>query len=79
VVTTYVAGIPELVTDKETGWLVPAGDVDALAAAMQTCLQTSAEELKKMGRVARTRVLERHDIDVEAAKLAALFKTAAPA
>jgi colanic acid/amylovoran biosynthesis glycosyltransferase len=79
VVTTYVAGIPELVTDRETGWLVPAGDVDALAAAMQKCLQTSAEELKKMGRVARTHVLERHDIDVEAAKLAALFLTAAPA
>ena len=31
VITTYVAGIPELVRPGENGWLVPAGDVDALA------------------------------------------------
>ena len=31
VITTYVAGIPELVRDGENGWLVPAGDVEALA------------------------------------------------
>jgi glycosyltransferase involved in cell wall biosynthesis len=27
VLTTFVAGIPELVLDREHGWLVPAGDV----------------------------------------------------
>ncbi|RTL66656.1 MAG: glycosyltransferase, partial [Hyphomicrobiales bacterium] len=28
VISTYVAGIPELVRDGETGWLVPAGSID---------------------------------------------------
>ena len=38
VISTFVAGIPELVHDGENGWLVPAGDVDALADAMIDCL-----------------------------------------
>ena len=31
---TAIAGVPELVTPGETGWLVPAGDETALARAM---------------------------------------------
>ena len=31
VVSTYIAGIPELVQHGESGWLVPAGSVAALA------------------------------------------------
>lgn len=38
VLTTYMAGIPELVIHGETGWLVPAGNEDALVEAMQVCL-----------------------------------------
>ncbi len=30
VLSTYIAGIPELVRPGETGWLVPAGDVGAV-------------------------------------------------
>jgi glycosyltransferase involved in cell wall biosynthesis len=73
VVTTCVAGIPELVRPGESGWLVPAGDVDALAAAIVACMEASPETLARMGAAARERVLERHDVDVEAAKLARLF------
>ena len=73
VLSTYVAGIPELVQPGHTGWLFPAGDVDALADAMQACLAAPPGELQAMGDAARERVLERHDIDVEAAKLHALF------
>jgi glycosyltransferase involved in cell wall biosynthesis len=35
IVTTPVSGIPELVSDGENGLLVPAGDPDALAAAIR--------------------------------------------
>lgn len=77
VITTFVAGIPELVRQGECGWLIPAGDVDALANAMAECLALPVDALAHMGEVARTRVLARHDIDVEAARLAALFRTAA--
>ena len=73
VITTYVAGIPELVQPGENGWLVPAGDVEALAAALEDVLARPAAELRAMGEAARRRALERHSIDTEAAKLAALF------
>ncbi|HEY9238752.1 MAG TPA: glycosyltransferase [Burkholderiaceae bacterium] len=73
VITTFVAGIPELVRDGVNGWLVPAGDVDALADAMTACLEAPAHVLERMGLAAHERVLARHDVDREAAKLALLF------
>ena len=73
VITTFVAGIPELVRDGENGWLVAAGDVAGLAQAMTDCLAASTETLERMGEAAHARVLARHDVDTEAAKLAALF------
>lgn len=76
VISTYIAGIPELVSPGENGWLVPAGDVDALANSMKEALAASAEILQVMGEKARGRVLQRHDIDTEAAKLKALFSDA---
>lgn len=75
--TTYVAGIPELVRPGENGWLFPAGAVDELAAAMADCLAQPAEVLQRMGEAARQRVLQRHDIDTEAARLASYFKASA--
>lgn len=70
VISTYVAGIPELVAPGETGWLVPAGDVDALADAMQACLACPVETLARMGEAGRARVHERHDVDTSATLLA---------
>jgi len=55
VLTTYVAGIPELVIDGETGWLFPAGSIDDMLAAMRACLDSSDEKLDRMGRAARIR------------------------
>jgi colanic acid/amylovoran biosynthesis glycosyltransferase len=77
VITTFVAGIPELVSSGEHGWLVPAGDAGALAHAMKFCLDAPADLLTRMGEAAHRRVLERHDADIEAATLANLFKAAA--
>lgn len=77
VLTTYVAGIPELVRPGENGWLFPAGAVDELAAAIADCLAQPAEVLQRMGDAARQRVLQRHDIDTEAARLASYFKASA--
>ena len=73
VISTFVAGIPELVQPGQSGWLIPAGDVHALADVMQSCLQSPDEALHNMGELARAQVLSRHDVDVEAGKLAALF------
>ena len=73
VISTFVAGIPELVRAGESGWLFPAGDVGELATAMLACLAAPPEELARMANAAYARVLARHDIDTEAAKLARLF------
>jgi glycosyltransferase involved in cell wall biosynthesis len=73
VISTYVAGIPELVKDGETGWLVPAGQVDDLAAAMNDCAATNKQELSKMGEAGFERVLARHHIQTEVEKLIQLF------
>lgn len=77
VISTFVAGIPELVVPGEHGWLVPAGDIEALVQAMQACLDAPADILVRMGESAYRRVLARHDVDREAAKLAKLFQDAA--
>ena len=74
VISTYIAGIPELVEHAENGWLCVAGDVDDLTRTMREALATPADRLQKMGDAAFERVTVRHNIDVEAAKLAKYIK-----
>ncbi len=76
VLTTAVAGIPELVRHGEAGWLFSAGAVDELADAMAQCLATPASQLAAMGAAAHKRVLLRHSVDIEAGKLAGLLRRA---
>ncbi len=73
VISTFVAGIPELVIEGENGWLVPASDAEALAAAMAEAIETPLGRLTEMGRNGRLRALARHDADAAAAVLAAAF------
>jgi glycosyltransferase involved in cell wall biosynthesis len=73
VISTYVAGIPELVRPDVHGWLVPPGDVDALADAMQACFDTAADVLARMGEAARAQVLAQHDVDKAAGALVGLM------
>jgi len=74
VISTWVAGIPELVTHGVNGWLVPPGDVDALAAAMKEALEAPVQQLEEMGRNGAGKVRENHDARKEAVKLAGLFR-----
>jgi glycosyltransferase involved in cell wall biosynthesis len=75
VISTYVAGIPELVEPDTCGWLVPPGSVEALTAAMRAALQLPVEKLEQMGRAGAERVAQRHDAALEASKLAVLFSS----
>ncbi len=79
VISTYIAGIPELVIPGETGWLVPASDAAALAEAMREVLVESIEKLTDMGLRGRARVIERHDVRKEAETLKMLFEKKDPA
>ncbi|MFT4101492.1 MAG: glycosyltransferase family 4 protein [Burkholderiaceae bacterium] len=76
VISTYVAGIPELVRDGREGWLVPAGSVDALARAIERCLDTPVDVLRRMGAQGRERVLGRHSVDEGARRIAGLIRVA---
>jgi len=70
VISTYVAGIPELVHPKENGWLCPPSDVITLAQAMEEILSASTAELTRMGINGRELVMKNHNIQKEAEKLA---------
>ena len=74
VLATFIAGIPELVRHGETGWLIPAASVEELASAMEDCLSRAPEELWRMGELGHRRVIARHSIDEQGAKLAELFR-----
>ena len=74
VISTYVAGIPELVIPGLNGWLIPAGDAAALADAMLDCLEKPSSAITSMGDAAFAAVTKLHDIDLEAAKLTKLFQ-----
>lgn len=69
-ISSFIAGIPELVDDS-CGWMVPAGSVERIAAAMRAALETDAGTLAAMGAEGRARVEARHDIGQEARTLLA--------
>jgi colanic acid/amylovoran biosynthesis glycosyltransferase len=75
VISTFIAGIPELVESGADGWIVPAGSVDALIAAMRAALALEDAELLRLGQEGRRRVRERHllgdQIDILESSIAA--------
>lgn len=72
VIATYIAGLPELVEPGKTGWLVPAGNVSALAATIRQLAKAPVAQLATMGLAGRARVLLAHNSDTEAVRLATL-------
>ncbi|VXD13997.1 conserved hypothetical protein [Planktothrix serta PCC 8927] len=74
VISTYIAGIPELVEPGQNGWLVPAGSLEDLTLALKTALTTPLEDLATMGKLGAAKVAKDHNINIEAQKLTQLFK-----
>jgi glycosyltransferase involved in cell wall biosynthesis len=58
VVASRVSGIPEIVVDGETGWLVPPEDPAALATALGAAL-AEPDEARRRGEAGRRRLDER--------------------
>lgn len=75
VISTYVAGIPELIESGRVGWLIPAGSVDDLAVAMRSALTLPVESLERMGSAGVEQVAKCYNSNIEAAKLAELFQS----
>jgi colanic acid/amylovoran biosynthesis glycosyltransferase len=77
VISTYIAGIRELLENHRCGWLVPSGSVEALASVMGHALQLPPLELEQMSQVGKERVRQQHNVTLEAQKLGNLFRQTA--
>jgi glycosyltransferase involved in cell wall biosynthesis len=76
VLSTFVAGIPELVVPGRNGWLVPAGSVEALVDSLRKILDTPIEQLTEMGLRGREDVRRQHAIVPIAQEMASHFRWA---
>jgi len=74
VIATAVAGIPELVRDGQSGWLVEPGSASRIAGAIEDCIRAPIDQVRKMGTVGFSRVRSRHRSEDQALRLADLFR-----
>lgn len=74
VVTTYIAGIPELAEDGTTALVVPAAEPEQLADALERVL-TDGDLRTRLVENAAERVRSNHDIRRTSSQLAALFRS----
>jgi glycosyltransferase involved in cell wall biosynthesis len=65
-----------LVEAGASGWLVPAGAADALAAAMECVLASPLPKLEAMAARGRDKVRRQHDVVASAKQLIQLFGAA---
>ena len=63
VIASRVGGLPEVVTDGETGYLNPVGDIDEMAADAARLL-TDDKFRREMGQRARESAISRYRTDV---------------
>jgi glycosyltransferase involved in cell wall biosynthesis len=75
VVSSAVGAIPETVADGRTGLLVPPGDVDALAQAMQRLL-ADPDSARRLGQAGRADFLARFTLERFRAELGRVYREA---
>ena len=71
-VSTFVAGIPELIRSGIDGILVPPSDECALADAIKRLIDDPALR-RRLGVAARRRVMQRYNLDQNITRLAEIF------
>ncbi len=76
-VSTFIAGIPELIRHEKDGLLVPAGSVENLAKAIERMMMNS-EERNRFRSSARTQVLTHYNLPENLQTLAATMTELAP-
>jgi len=75
VISSYIAGIPELV-DEGCGWMIPAGSIDDIAMAIRQALKDKPATLTKKGKEGRRRVEQAHNLKTIAPILIEQFNKA---
>jgi glycosyltransferase involved in cell wall biosynthesis len=73
-ISTYIAGIPELVENGINGWLVPAGSLDSLVEAMRAAVEWPVGRLESMGKAGAERVRQAHDLRASVDELERLIR-----
>jgi colanic acid/amylovoran biosynthesis glycosyltransferase len=69
VITTWVAGHPELVSPGRNGWLIAPGAIEPLVEAMREALTIDVDRLTEMAHHGASLVAERHSVKTEVARL----------
>jgi colanic acid/amylovoran biosynthesis glycosyltransferase len=75
--STWNAGIPELVEDGVSGFLVPERDVDALVAKLRLLVE-HPELWPAMGRAGRARVEDKYNIESLNDRLVQIYRQRLP-
>lgn len=73
VIATDVNGSNEIIEPGINGWLVAARDADQLNQAMSAAMQSNPQELQRLGRQARTRVMQRFEQRQHQQRMANLY------
>jgi glycosyltransferase involved in cell wall biosynthesis len=74
VIATRVGGIPELVIEGETGFLVEPKDITRLIDAMEKFIG-EPDLIYKMGKRGRKKAIDEFDIDIKVNKMIGFYKT----
>ena len=77
VVTTKISGIPELVRDQETGYLVPPADPVALANALELVYK-NPDHARKLAEKGRQLVLREFELSKNVLQLSHHFERFVP-
>lgn len=71
-IATNVGGIPDIILDGQTGWLVPYQDEQQLARTMSYVIN-NPDQLRRVGNAARQYTLSKHSADKETAALSRII------
>lgn len=73
VISTHVAGIPELIDHEQNGLLFPAGDKDALVDRLQRLIRSKSLRMR-LGNAARMKIQSDFNLHGNTQKLAEIFE-----
>lgn len=74
VIASKVGGIPELIKDGDTGFLIPPQDTEALSRCIIKLLSSDRDFLEKMGLAGRKYMSEKFNINVLIRELEMIYK-----
>lgn len=74
VIATMVGAFPELISEGRTGWLVPPGDIRAMASAMAGFMDLDDDARRALDEAARAQAENEHSIAEEARRINAVYE-----